>query len=86
MHLVLTGFILPFIFLVLIIFALAYKVYRGGGPTLLVLCFMIITLGPNLIYALVRDESSGILFLCSLMLAFLVTGGLRLYMHRKRHL
>jgi hypothetical protein len=69
MALLFVQYILPFLVLVLLITAIALRIHWWGGPVFLFIIFFGILFGPSLIYALIADDSSGTLFLLSLIAA-----------------
>ncbi len=76
-------YILPFIMLLLAIIYAALKVQSMGGPGIIVAVFFVLLFGPSLSYALIANDSSGMLFLASLSVALVASGVLALVMYRK---
>lgn len=76
-------YILPFLMLVLLVLAVAIRISCLGGPAVLFVVFFAIAFGPSLIYALVADASSGLLFGISFIGAAAVTALLALKFYKK---
>lgn len=77
-------YVLPFLMLILIVAVIALRIYWRGGPASLFIVFFLITFGPSLLYALIADDSSGMLFGISIVAALVVTGLLALRLYRKK--
>lgn len=77
-------YVLPFLALAAIIAVVALRISRLGGPVQLFLAFILITFGPSLLYALITDDSSGTLFVISILVAIVVSGLLLFKLYRKR--
>lgn len=79
-----TQYILPFLALAAIVTIVALRISWLGGPVQLFLAFFLITFGPSLLYALIADDSSGALFIISMLVAILITGLLAFKLYRNR--
>jgi hypothetical protein len=77
-----TSYVLPFLAGVAVVGALALRIHWRGGPAGLFVVFFIILFGPSLAYALIADESSGTLFMLSMLAALAATGILWLKLYR----
>ena len=64
-------YILPFLMFALILSAAALRTHWGGGSAMLLIVFFLVAFGPSLLYALIADDSSGVLFGVSIAAAFL---------------
>ena len=76
-------YILPFLMGILLVGAVALRIHWNGGPALLFIAFFLLAFGPSLLYALIADDSSGVLFGISTVVALVVTGLLALCFYRK---
>lgn len=81
---ILRQYLFPFLMLALIFAYLALRFRANRELGCVVITFLLITFAPNLLYALIADNSSGLLFLLSIAAAAVVAGLMLLQLYRKR--
>lgn len=81
---ILRQYLFPFIMLALIFAYIALRFRSNRELGCIVITFLLITFAPNLLYALIADNSSGLLFLLSIVAAIIVAGIMFFQIYRKR--